>query len=60
MNHGLGGKIMTKFSPLRHKTCSFLTDDINAKKKAKDTKKCFIKQNLEFEGYTYYLAANLM
>ena len=42
----LGGKIMTEFVSLRPKTYSYLTDDCKENKKAKETKKCFIKENL--------------
>ena len=46
----LGGKIMTKFVGLRAKTYSYLIDDGSEDKKAKGTKKCFIKRKLKFEN----------
>ena len=48
MKEELGGKIMTKFSGLTAKTYSYLIDDRNEDKKAKDTKKCVIKRKLNF------------
>ena len=47
----LGGKIITKFVALRHKTYSFLTDDGKEDKKAKGTKKCVIKKMIKFNDY---------
>ena len=44
MKDELGGKIMTKFVALRPKTYSYLMDDSNNDKKAKETKKCVIKR----------------
>ena len=38
MKHELRGKIMTEFAALRPKTSSYLTNDNNETKKAKDTK----------------------
>ena len=38
MKHELRGKIMTEFAALRPKTYSYLTNDNNETKKAKDTK----------------------
>ena len=48
MKEELGGKIMKKFSGLTAKTYSYLIDDRNEDKKAKDTKKCVIKRKLNF------------
>ena len=45
MRDELGGKIMTEFVGLKAKTSSYLIDDGNDDKKAKDTKKCVIKLN---------------
>ena len=51
MKVGLGGKIMTEFVALRSKTYSYLTDDCEEDKKAKETKKCLIKRRLKFNDY---------
>ena len=47
----LGGKIVTEFAALRPKTYSYLMDDDKNDKKAKGTKKCFIKRRLAFNDY---------
>ena len=44
MKDELDGKIMTKFVGLRAKTYSYLIDNGNEDKKAKDTKKCHKKK----------------
>ena len=49
MKDELGGKIMTKFVGLRTKTYSYLIDDGSEDKKAKGTKKCVIKKNLNLK-----------
>ena len=54
----LGGKIVTKFAGLRSKMYSYLKDDNNGDKKAKGTKKCVIRWELEFEDYKNCLEAN--
>ena len=51
MKGELDGNIMAKFVGLRAKTCSYLVDDGSEDKKAKNTKKCFIKRKLKFENY---------
>ena len=51
MKDELGGKIITKFVTLRHKTYSFVTDDGKEDKKAKGTKKCIIKKMIKFNDY---------
>ena len=43
-----GGKIMTKFFPLKLKTYLYLMDDGNSDKKIGGTKKCVIKGILKF------------
>ena len=48
MKDELGGNIMTESAPLRPKTYSYLMDDGNSDKKAKETKKCVIKIILKF------------
>ena len=42
---------MTKFVGLRSKTYNYLIDEGSEDKKAKSTKKCFIKRKLKFENY---------
>ena len=46
MKDELGGKIITKFVGLRAKIYSYLVDDSSEDKKAKGTKKCAKKANL--------------
>ena len=46
MKDEIGRKIMTEFVALRPKTYSYLTDDCGKDKKAKGTKKCVIKEDL--------------
>ena len=48
----LGGKIMREFCAPRAKTYAYLMDDDSEKKKAKGTKKCIIKRELNFVHYT--------
>ena len=49
MKDELSRKIVTKFVGLRAKTCSCLIADGSENKKAKGTKKCFIKKNLNLK-----------
>ena len=51
MKGELDGKIMAKFVGLRAKTDSYLVDDVSEDKKAKNTKKCFIKRKLKLKNY---------
>ena len=51
MKGELDGKIMAKLVGLRAKTYSYLVDDISEDKKAKNTKKCFIKRKHKFKNY---------
>ena len=51
MKDELGGKIITEFVTLRPKTYSFLADDGKEDKKAKETKKCVIKNMIKFNDY---------
>ena len=51
MKDELGGKIITEFVTLRHKTYSFLTDDGKDDKKAQGTKKCVLKKMVKFNDY---------
>ena len=46
MKYELCGKIMIKFVGLRAKTYSYLIYDSSEDKKARATKKCFIKRKL--------------
>ena len=58
MKDELGGKIMTEFVTPRPKTYSYLMDDGNSHKKAKETKKCVIKRILKFNDYKNCLLDN--
>ena len=58
MKDELGGKIMTEFVALRPKTYSYITDDCEENKKAKETKKCVIKRRLKFNDYKGCLLNN--
>ena len=42
---------MKEFSRLRTKKYSYLIDDKDEDRKAKDTQKCFLKRKLKFEDY---------
>ena len=57
MKDELSGKIMTKFVGLIAKTCSCLIDDGSENKKAKGTKKCFIKKKVKLGNYENFLEA---
>ena len=57
MKEDLGREIITEFAALRARAHSYLTDDGNEDKKAKGTKKCFIKQQRKFENYKVCLEA---
>ena len=57
MKDELGGKIMKEFVGLRAKTYSYLKDNHDENKKAKDTKKCVIKRKLKFEDHKSCLEA---
>ena len=46
MKDELGGQIMKEFVGLRAKRYSYLKDNNDTDKKAKDTKKCIIKRKL--------------
>ena len=49
MKHELGGKIMAKFVGLRTKSFSYSIVDGSEDKKAKGTKKCVIKKELNLK-----------
>ena len=51
MKDELGGKILIEFATFRSKTYSYLMDDCNSDKKAKGTKKCVMKQVIQFNNY---------
>ena len=51
MKDELCKKIMKEFAELRAKAYSYLTENNNKDKKAKDTKKCLIKRKLKLEDY---------
>ena len=57
MKHELDGQIMKELVALRAKTYSFLKDNNNKNKKAKDTKKCAIKRKLKFQDCKNCLGA---
>ena len=50
--------MLTEFVALRPKTYSYLTDDCKEDKKAKGTKKSFIKRRLKFSDYKDCLLNN--
>ena len=55
----LGSNIMIEFVPLRSKTYSYLMDDGNSDKKAKEKKKKFvIKREIKFKSYKDCLFKN--
>ena len=58
MKDELGGRIMTEFIALRPKTYTYLMDDNNEVKKAKGTKKCMIKKELNINDYKDCLLSN--
>ena len=58
MKDELGGRIMAEYALLRPKTNSYLSNNNNEIKKAKNTRKCVIKQKLKFEVYKQCLEAN--
>ena len=49
MKDELGGQVMKEFAGLRAKAYSYLKDSNDEDKKAKDTKKCVLKENLNLE-----------
>ena len=51
MKDEFGGQIMKEFVGLRAKTYSYLKDNNDEDKKAKDTKKCVIKRKHKFQNY---------
>ena len=54
----LGAKIITELVALRPKAYAYLDDDGNNHKKAKDTKKCVIKQKIMFQNFKDCLSNN--
>ena len=57
MKNELGGKIKKWFAALRAKTYSYLTDNNNEDKKARDIKKCVIKGKFKLINCKSYLEA---
>ena len=55
MKNELSGQIMNEFVGLRAKTYSYLKDNNNKDKKAKDIQKCVIKRKTKFQDYKSYL-----
>ena len=58
MKDELGGQIMKEFVGLRAKTYSYLKDNNDEDKKAKNAKKCVLKRKLKFEDYKNCLEAS--
>ena len=58
MKDELGGKIMKKFAALRKKSYSYLTDNNDEDKTAKDRKKCVIKRKPKFKDYVRLFRSN--
>ena len=58
MKDELGGQIMKEFVGLRAKTYSYLKDNNDEDKKAKEPKNCVIKRNLQFRDYKKCLKAS--
>ena len=57
MKDELGRKIKRKFDGLTAKNYSYLIDEDSEDKKAKRTKKCVIRRELQFENYKSCLKA---
>ena len=57
MKGELGGQNMKEFVEIRTNTYSYLKDNNDEEKKAKDTKMCIIKRKLTFENYKNCLEA---
>ena len=57
MKDELGGQITKEFVALRAKTYSYLKDNSDEDKKAKDKKKCVIKSKRKFQDYKNCLEA---
>ena len=55
----LSGRIMKEFVALTPKMYSYLMHDGHVNKRAKDTKKCVIKQEVNFEDYKNCLQSNM-
>ena len=55
MKSELGPEVMTEFTTLRLKTCSYFADRNDEDKKGKGTKKYFIKGKLKFKNYIHCL-----
>ena len=53
MKDELGGKIIKEFAALRAKAYSYLTDNNDKNKKARETKKCVTKEKLKFKDYKH-------
>ena len=57
MKDELGEQIMKEFVELWAKAYSYLKDNNDEDKKAKETKKCVIKRKLKLEDYKNHLEA---
>ena len=58
MKNELGGQIMKKFVELQRKTYSYLKDNDDDYKNAKDTKRCVVKRRPNFQDYKNCIKAS--
>ena len=58
MKNKLGGQIMKKFVELQRKTYSYLKDNDDDYKNAKDTKRCVVKRRPNFQDYKNCIKAS--
>ena len=58
MKNELGGQIMKKFVELQRKTYSYLKDNDDDYKNAKDTKRCVVKRRPNFQNYKNCIKAS--
>ena len=58
MKDEFGGKVMTESVAIRRRINSYVIDDGNSGRKAKETKNCVIKRILNFNDYKNLLLNN--
>ena len=58
MKDEFGGKVMTESVAIRRRINSYVIDDGNSGRKAKETKNCVIKRILNFNDYKSLLLNN--